>query len=119
MEGKLERPAPAGEVLGELGAQARQEGVFTRGERAPEPAAEVRELGFEHPPIGEFQEAHATIVRTGEERAERALDPAQRHAVDALFLPRCRAERPHEGVAEAVVRKVAAVEDGVVHVSSF
>src|SRR5262245_22336163 len=87
-------------------------------ERSLEPPRNRRDLVLEHPPIGELQQTDAAIVRAGDHRADRRLDPGHPDAVGGLSATRRLAERLPECIAESAVGLVSGVEHGVVQIAS-
>src|SRR4051794_33276981 len=80
--------------------------VFARGQGAEQPPKRVQ-LGFQHPPVGELQQADTVGGRPGDERAERALDPREPNEVGRAAVARWPAEELAERRPEAAERVVA------------
>src|SRR5688572_24919179 len=85
----------------------------------PEAAPERDQLLFEHPAIGELEQADAAVGGAGDHRSQGRIEPGEANAASFPGAPRRQAERLLERLAKAAVRLVAGLEHGIVQRSTM
>src|SRR5260370_19262082 len=77
----------AGEVARQLFFQEAQVFVLTGNDGAAEALPQGIELGLEHPPLGEFEQAHAFGGSAGDQPPKGAFNPVKKDAVGIRAFP--------------------------------
>src|SRR3989442_13772008 len=81
--------------------------------RAREELLQRIELGFQHAAVGEFDKAHSAVVRRGNNRSQRTLQPRDDESFQGTACFRPTSERPPECVAESAFRLITGSDAGV------